>query len=500
MTDPAEVWLPIKEAATDYGLDYFQLHKWYKRGHVRGRKVHGRIEIERASLENQLLPSSWVWLSECSQQYEISGAALFDLVQKGQVHARKSGGRWQVERASLEQVLAERAIPAGWLTAREAGQRLGVTGQEVLRRIRDGQLHARAHGQQLLVAEEEVQGLAIPPGWLTTRQLAEKAQVRHNTVYGWIAKGWLPARKVHGRWIVEDRLPERKRPEKQVPQGGPKTRRGRKRPATPADWKPVDENSYLTVQEAADRYGLTYSQLHKLIEYAHVRRIHEGRYVLVDIASLEDWLPPPGWAWLRDAAKEYGISYGRVRALIRQGQVRARKRGLRWQVEREGIARALARKQIPAGWITISEASSRLQVPSATVLKRIEAGLLPGRKHGWFWILDEAAVMAQVPPPGWLNVPEVTRRTQLAQATIIAWIQEGKIGGQKCGGRWFVDPTSIAALTVAPEEWIRVAEASARWGVPDSKVRYWIRQGRVPARKSGGIWFVAAGGPSAEAG
>lgn len=454
MTDSAEVWLPIKEAATTYELDYFQLYKWYQRGHVRGRKVHGRIEIAQASLEGHLLPSGWIWLSECSQQYEVSGTVLLDLVQKGQVPARKSGGRWQVERVALEQVLAERAIPAGWLTTQEAGQRLGVTAQEVLRRIRAGQLHARTHGQQLLVAEEEVQELLIPPGWLTTRQLAEKAQVRPSTVYGWIAKGWVQARKIHGRWIVEDRLPEQKRPGKQAQQGGPKTktRRGRKRPAAPAGWKPVDESNYLAVQEAADRYGLTYSQLHKLIEYGHVRRILEGRYALVDIASLEDWLPPPGWAWLHDAAKEYGISYGRVRALIKQGQVQARKRGMRWQVEREGIARALARKQIPAGWITTSEASSRLQVPEATVLKRIEAGLLPGRKHGWLWILDEAAVMAQVPPPGWLTIPEATRRTQLAQATLIAWIQQGKIRGQKCGGRWFVDPTSIAALAAAPAE------------------------------------------------
>jgi excisionase family DNA binding protein len=346
MTDPAEVWLPIKAAATSYGLDYFQLHKWYRRGHVRGRKVHGRIEIERASLENQLLPPGWVWLAECSQQYEISGTALFDLVQKGQVHARKSGGRWQVERASLEQVLAERAIPAGWLTAKEAGQRLGVTGQEVLRRIRAGQLHARAHGQQLLVAEEEIQGLLIPPGWLTTRQLAEKAGVKSSTVYGWIAKGWLPARKAHGRWIVEDRVPEQRRPPRQ-PQEKQATRpipSEHRRPARPITEPPGEETGYLSLREAADRYGLTYNQLYKLIQYGHVRRRNAGRHVLVEVASLEDWLPPPGWAWLFAAVQEYGISAVRGHALIQQGQVRARQRGRRWQVERAGLERALAKR------------------------------------------------------------------------------------------------------------------------------------------------------------
>jgi hypothetical protein len=252
------------------------------------------------------------------------------------------------------------------------------------------------------------------------------------------------------------------------------------------------EDNYLALQEAADRYGLTYGQLYKLIQYGYVRRIYEGRYVLVDVASLEDWLPPPGWAWLRDAAQEYGVTYGCVRGFIKRGQVRARKRGQRWQVERYGLEVALKRRQIPAGWITIAEASSRLQVPGATVLKRIEAGLLPGRKHDWRWIVDEAAVMAQVPPPGWLSVPEAAQITQLAPATIIQWILEERMRGQKCGGRWLVEPTGIAAFAVAPE-WVKVAEASARWGVPASKIRQWARQGRVPARKSGTIWFIAAG-------
>jgi len=90
----------------------------------------------------------------------------------------------------------------------------------------------------------------------------------------------------------------------------------------PPDWKPIDESNYLPLQDAANRYGLTYQQLHKLIHYGHVQCIHEGRYVLVDIASLKDWLPPPGWAWLHDAAKECGVSYGCVRRLVKKGQVR----------------------------------------------------------------------------------------------------------------------------------------------------------------------------------
>jgi predicted site-specific integrase-resolvase len=253
----------------------------------------------------------------------------------------------------------------------------------------------------------------------------------------------------------------------------------------------MSEDNYMPLQEAADRHGLSYGQLHKLIQYGHVRRIHEGRYVLVDIASLEDWLPPPGWAWLYEAAREHGLSYARVREFIRRGQVRARKRGMRWQVERYTLERVLERRQIPTGWITAQEASCRLRVPDGTVLKRIAAGLLPGRKHGWRWIVDEAAAMAQVPPTGWLSVRETSQMTRLAPATILQWIQEEKLRGQKLGGRWYVEPASIASFAVAPG-WIKVSEASVRWGVPGSNIRHWIRRGRVPARKVGRMWFVAA--------
>jgi hypothetical protein len=155
---------------------------------------------------------------------------------------------------------------------------------------------------------------------------------------------------------------------------------------------------------------------------------------------------------------------------------------------------ALQRCQVPAGWITVAEAAGRLQVAHDTVRKRIGAGLLPGRRHGQRWIVDEAAAMAQVPPPGWISVQDATRMTQMVSATIIQWIHEEKVRGQKLGGRWFVERASIVPFTVGPE-WIKVAAASVRWDVPSAKIQRWARQGRVPARNVGGIWFVAVEKP-----
>lgn len=51
-----ETCLPICEAAAHYGLDYFQLHKWYRSGHVRGHQGVGRSESELAALADLLPP------------------------------------------------------------------------------------------------------------------------------------------------------------------------------------------------------------------------------------------------------------------------------------------------------------------------------------------------------------------------------------------------------------------------------------------------------------
>ncbi len=190
---------------------------------------------------------------------------------------------------------------------------------------------------------------------------------------------------------------------------------------------------YMPIQEAADRYHLTYGQLYKLIQYGHVQRIYQGRYVWIRIASLEAWLPPPGWAWLHVAAQEIGLSYGRVRALVKAGRIRARKSGMRWQVDRHDLAAAIARRTIPSGWLTAREAGTRLGVSQADVVARVEAGYLPGRKYNGQWIVEEVAVAEQTPRPGWITTREAAAKTRMDPGTIVQWIQQERIRGQKLG-------------------------------------------------------------------
>lgn len=246
---------------------------------------------------------------------------------------------------------------------------------------------------------------------------------------------------------------------------------------------------YMPLPEAADRYHLTYQQLHKLIKYGHVQRIYQGRYVWVSIASLEDWLPPPGWAWLHEAAQEFSISYARVRALVKSNQVRARKRGMRWQVDCHDLAAALAQREIPPGWLTARAAGERLGVSPSDVVARIVAGYLPGRKHNGQWIVEEAAVAAQTPAPGWITTREAAAMTRMDPDTIIQWIQQERIRGQKLGGRWFVEEASLGDCVIPPG-WVRATAAAAQWGVPAGRVRHWARKGKVRSMKVGRTLWI----------
>jgi hypothetical protein len=134
-----------------------------------------------------------------------------------------------------------------------------------------------------------------------------------------------------------------------------------------------------------------------------------------------------------------------------------------------------------------------IQRRTPLVIDWIKAGLLPGRKCGRCWIVEEAAVEDQITPPGWIPLKEAGQRTQMKDSTTIQWIQEGKLPGRKLGGRWYVEEAGIEEHVVPPG-WIKLTEACRRWGMPASKMQHLARKGRIRARKYWGRWFVEEGG------
>jgi excisionase family DNA binding protein len=388
--DLPEGWAPIKEAAARYGLTYHQLYKWYERGLVHGRRVPPHdVLIDLASLQDWLPPPGWAWLKDARRPYHVAPYTVLQLVQEGRVRARKRGAQWQVQVASLEQALEEREIPASWITTEEAGRRLGVTAQEIRRRIRAGQLRARRHGRRQLVEETSLEEVAVPPGWMTAREMAEKASVGINTVREWIHKGQVRARKVHGRWIVEAG---------NVASAAP-----------PPGW------SWLSAVRGT--YPLSCTTAYRLVRKGTVKARKAGRRWQVEVASLkaaletlrparaavgtpraarEEEVIPPDWitVTVKEAARRLQRSVWAVRRRIRPGRLRAYRRGHRWLIEESG----LEVPEIPPGWITLREASQRSGLAVRTLRKRIGAGKLAERKVGGRVVVEEHSVEGVRPP------------------------------------------------------------------------------------------------------
>jgi len=85
-------------------------------------------------------------------------------------------------------------------------------------------------------------------------------------------------------------------------------------------------STVLPLKEAAQRFGLSYHQLYRLVQRGRVRGARApGGAALVDVASLEERFPPPGWAWLPDALKRYSLSREQVDHPVSKGALRARK-------------------------------------------------------------------------------------------------------------------------------------------------------------------------------
>lgn len=206
--------LPLPEAARRFGLSYQRLYKWCRRGLVRCRRGKDRtILVDPLSIEERLLPSGWIRPAEVPGRYPLSRDRLLRLIRSGRVRARKVGGLWWVEAASLEACLKESAFPPGHVTTGEAARRLGVGRREILRRICAGRLRARRCGRRWAVEASSLEASIPPPGWTTAQEAARRAGKSESTIYRWIRAGRLPARRVGKRWFIEERSLPAGRPE-----------------------------------------------------------------------------------------------------------------------------------------------------------------------------------------------------------------------------------------------------------------------------------------------
>lgn len=212
-----------------------------------------------------------------------------------------------------------------------------------------------------------------------------------------------------------------------------------------------EPRTWLRLKDAAQVYDLPYQCLYQRYRRGLVRGRRTPAGVLVDAASIEEALLPPGWEWLSEALKRCGLGRYVVLRLIRAGRLRARRVRQRWQVETASLEECARERALPAGWVGTSDAGRRLGVGRQEIRRRIRAGQLRAEKRGRRWAVAESSIEEQLPPPGWITTQEAARRTGWASSTIGLRIHKGQVVARKIGKRWFVEERSLLA-PAAPRE------------------------------------------------
>ena len=209
MDEHTEDWLPLKKAAARCGLRYQRLYKLYRRGVIRGRQLpSGQLQVDRAALEDHFPPPGWAWIHDVVKRYPLALYQVRQLVKQGRVQGRRRGRELQVELASLEEAIRQRAVPPGFLTIEGAAQRLGISVGHVFWLIRHGRLRAAWHGRRRIIPESSVDEYPVPLGCVTVDEAARWAGRTPRTIRRWIAAGRVAARKARGRWAIEEKALE----------------------------------------------------------------------------------------------------------------------------------------------------------------------------------------------------------------------------------------------------------------------------------------------------
>lgn len=94
-----------------------------------------------------------------------------------------------------------------------------------------------------------------------------------------------------------------------------------------------------------------------------------------------------GYVTVLDAAEALGVTRLTVDNMISSGRLRAVRRGRRWVTKKEWVAGAhrgrRPQRRVPAGMLTVSEASERAGVHHTTIRKAIKDGRLPATMPTW---------------------------------------------------------------------------------------------------------------------
>jgi len=98
-------------------------------------------------------------------------------------------------------------------------------------------------------------------------------------------------------------------------------------------------------------------------------------------------------------------------------------------------------------------------------------------------------VIVTDPLQGPFNAEQAAQELGVAMATVHRWLRDGLLAGQQLtpGAPWRIVLTDEVrdrlTGTQAPEDWVGVSEAARRLGVSKPLVAYWVKSGKLPAKR-----------------
>lgn len=92
---------------------------------------------------------------------------------------------------------------------------------------------------------------------------------------------------------------------------------------------------------------------------------------------------------------------------------------------------------------------------------------------------------------GYISTGDAATRLRTTARSVRAWVEQGKLRGEKIGNSVLVEEASVAALTPTLEQAMTTAQAAARLCTTSRTVRDWVDQGRLRGEKIGGRLLVS---------
>lgn len=153
----------------------------------------------------------------------------------------------------------------------------------------------------------------------------------------------------------------------------------------------VRYDDWLTVPEAMQYAGIgSEITIYQMIERGEVAAVKVAGRWRINPSTIERRERPQDLLTVKEASQQLGLATSTIHSQIAWGKLRAHKINNRTYLEPEEVER-YAREHRGKNRINgIAQLARKLKVSERTIYNRMERGLIPARKEGEHWVIDES--------------------------------------------------------------------------------------------------------------